>query len=541
MPKLQFLKSSPFATLSLIFVLIFFLLGSFSAKLWKEKETSPICWDGFGYYFYLPTFFYDDFKTFKNYDYIQEKYNPTFGGELGVKKAPNGNRVMRYPIGVSFLMLPGFGLAHLVAVNCGYAVDGFLLPYQMIMTLWSLIVSWLGLVLLAIVLSKYFSDKVVSLSIIILAIGTNLYIFSSYSQLHSHVYLFFLYASIIFVTDSFYATLKYKLLSPIFIGLMCGIAVACRPTEFISFFIPLLWGVRNKIEFHQRYRFLLANIYIPVLFILFAFIGVFPQLLYWKIYSGQWLFYSYEDDQGFSFLRPHIINFLFSYLKGWFTYTPVMYIAFIGLFLSVYKRSIFGICVLVFTTFNVYFASSWDCWWYGGSATQRAMIQSYALLIFPIAFLLKSAFHNRRMLYFFSFYIGITILFNLFLTYQIIYCENIIHGDLMTKKYFWRVFGKTSVTKHDLMLLDTDEQISFKDTSKLQSIYINDFEKDSAILLVNQSRSGVRSVLLNLENQYHSPVIIKEPIEADWYRAEVYFFPMWEEWIFWKWSQFSIK
>jgi hypothetical protein len=218
-----------------------------------------------------------------------------------------------------------------------------------------------------------------------------------------------------------------------------------------------------------------------------------------------------------------------------------MYIAFIGLFLSVYKRSIFGICVLVFTTFNVYFASSWDCWWYGGSATQRAMIQSYALLIFPIAFLLKSAFHNRRMLYFFSFYIGITILFNLFLTYQIIYCENIIHGDLMTKKYFWRVFGKTSVTKHDLMLLDTDEQISFKDTSKLQSIYINDFEKDSAILLVNQSRSGVRSVLLNLENQYHSPVIIKEPIEADWYRAEVYFFPMWEEWIFWKWSQFSIK
>jgi hypothetical protein len=290
----------------------------------------------------------------------------------------------------------------------------------------------------------------------------------------------------------------------------------------------------------ERIYFFWKNKNIAVLFLFSALIGVFPQLIYWKLISGEWLFYSYEADQTFSFLKPHLINFLFSYTKGWFTYTPVMYLSIIGFyFLLKFKRALFP-AIFSFFIVNLYIISAWDCWWYGGSFTQRAIIQSYALMVFPIASLLHFTKRNWK---FWTpvlvFILGCTWL-NLFMTYQVIYCENIIHGDSMTKAYFWRVFGKTSVNVHDKMMLDTEEQIPSKDTASLKLIATFDFE-DSTESIETIDVNGNKMLTMNRDKQITKKVRLELPSNAKWIRAKIHFNYPWEEWNFWKWTQFYIS
>jgi hypothetical protein len=532
-------KKNAFVIATLSFLLIFFLANSLNKKMWSSTNTAPIVWDGFGYYFYLPTFFYDDFKDFKNIDYIKSTYNPTFGNSLAVKKAPNGNLIMRYPIGCSFMMLPGFLFAHYLSAFTGFPQDGFSIPYQFSMTIWSLVVAWFGLVILSIVLRKYFSDLVTSSALLVVGLSSNFFIYTSYSQLHSHVYLFTLYALIIYLTNVFYRKEKTSLLLVSIIGALCGLATATRPTEAISFLIPFLWGVGDISDLKNRLTRFFKEPLIPFLFLLFCLIGVLPQLLYWKIYAGSWLFYSYEDDQTFSFLKPHLFNFLFSYQKGWFTYTPIMYLSIIGLILLFFKKNKNFWTIAIFMTLNLYIISSWDCWWYGGSFSQRAVIQSYPLLAFSIAFFLNSLKELKILRIPTIIFILFCTWLNLFMSFQTIYCDNVMESDAMTKSYFWRIFGKTSVTKHDRMLLDTDEQIPICDTSKIEYFYSNSFDGTNAPR-TNYYKSPSSAIFLNVDKQHSDTFSIKVPKDVKWLRAKVLFYAPWEEWNMWKWAQFQI-
>ncbi len=64
---------------------------------------------------------------------------------------------------------------------------------------------------------------------------------------------------------------------------------------------------------------------------------IFPQLLYWKLVSGNWLFYSYGNE-GFDFLHPHIFDGLFCFKNGWLSYTPIMLFGLIGIVLMHKKK-----------------------------------------------------------------------------------------------------------------------------------------------------------------------------------------------------------
>jgi hypothetical protein len=51
--------------------------------------------------------------------------------------------------------------------------------------------------------------------------------------------------------------------------------------------------------------------------------------------------------------------------------------------------------ILIFTIINIYVVFSWWCWWYGGTYGQRVMIESYALLIIPLAAFVKWVMDNK--------------------------------------------------------------------------------------------------------------------------------------------------
>src|SRR5690606_4978484 len=61
------------------------------------------------------------------------------------------------------------------------------------------------------------------------------------------------------------------------------------------------------------------------------------QMIYWKFVTGKLFVNSYVGE-GFFFLKPKLIKGLFGFRKGWYLYTPLMFLATFG-FISLWRMS----------------------------------------------------------------------------------------------------------------------------------------------------------------------------------------------------------
>ena len=88
---------------------------------------------------------------------------------------------------------------------------------------------------------------------------------------------------------------------------------------------------------------------------------------------------------------------------------------------------------------HLYVIFSWWCWWYGGSYSQRAMIEIYPLLALPIALLIQQILKLKWLFLVVSFS-ALTVLtaYNMFTTRQ--YQRSLIHYDAMTKEAYQAIF-----------------------------------------------------------------------------------------------------
>jgi hypothetical protein len=92
--------------------------------------------------------------------------------------------------------------------------------------------------------------------------------------------------------------------------------------------------------------------------------------------------------------------------------------------------------------------SSWWTWWYGGGYGMRAMIQFYAFMSFGLAAFYQ--FAQSRISFKIARNIIATMLIalSLFQSYQ--YKKVYIHWDSMSRKSYWIVFGKLSLTEREV-------------------------------------------------------------------------------------------
>lgn len=353
---------------------------------WNQSGAeATISYDVSGYYMYLPAaFIYNDLKEVKFLDDVIEKYRPT-ADPYQVFTHESGNKVMKYSIGQAVMYAPFFAVAHAWAsASDAYPADGFSFPYQFMISLGSLVVSFLGLFWLMTVLRYYFQEKAVALTLLLIVFGTNYLNYSAIDGAMTHNNVFSLGALLLLTSHRFYvrATLSRALL----IGVCIGLMALTRPTEIIAAIIPVLWGLdltrkgaigkRLKL-FGQHWRKLLAAAVVTLA------IGSI-QVVYWKYVSGDWLVYSYQD-QGFDWLSPHLNKGFFSYKAGWLIYTPLMIFSLIGFIqLFRHKPALFP-AIFLHAVLFIYIAFSWSVWWYGGSLGQRTMVQEYTVLAFPLA------------------------------------------------------------------------------------------------------------------------------------------------------------
>jgi hypothetical protein len=415
------------ALMALVFFNYFVDIERSAAPLPKHQ---PIYWDAISYYCYLPaTFIHGDpsmLFTQRDENAYKDRYWP--------EKAPNGGLVSKTTMGVAYLYAPFFFAAHVYALHYGFPADGFSQPYQYAIQLSGMAYGLLGLLLVALVLRRYFSDTVVAFSLLCLGFGTNLFNYMTHEAAMSHAFLFFATAALLWLNERWHASPSAFL--SFCLGLGIGLITLIRPVNLLVVLVPLCFGGSGAAA-SLRWKSLRNQPIWLLYLVLGAFLIGFPQLLYWKVYTDQWLFFSYTGER-FIWSKPMWLEFLFSYRKGWFVYSPLLLLAVAGLFIRHQANTHYRWVVLLLLPLLVYVLSSWWSWWFGGGYGSRSMVDWYALLIIPFAVFLNWAFsHVGRLI---PTALVLALLIDLSLAQQFQYKHGIIHFDAMTKRAYWAMF-----------------------------------------------------------------------------------------------------
>lgn len=412
-------------------------------KFWKDQRVLNN--DIEAYYQYLPaTFIYGDVRDLSFVNEVDARLHPN-GDQLrfGIFHIEEtGFDCIKYTYGVALFQAPLFLVAHAYCLwsNTEYPADGYSPPYQLFVSLSTVLFVFLGLLVLRGFLRRHVKDEAAALALLVLALGTNVFFYCTIGSGMSHGYLFFLFAVVLSSTDQWHR--KPSILSAIILGAALGFTLLTRPVDALVILIPLLWtnglGWKAKWKLVWKYRAHMA------LAILVAIIPIIPQLLYWKATAGHFIFDSYRTEK-FNWLDPHIIDGLFSYRKGWFVYTPLAVLGFIGLALMLKDkrwRSL-GIPILAFFPIAIYVIFSWATWSYGGGFGARPLVEALALLALPIAVLSQKIMDKHFVV---GLIFGTVVFLGIYLNrfQQDQFLQTIIHWDSMSEERYWEVWGRNN-------------------------------------------------------------------------------------------------
>tara|TARA_X000000950_G_scaffold120607_1_gene151188 strand:- start:3841 stop:5241 length:1401 start_codon:yes stop_codon:yes gene_type:complete len=428
------LKKVSFVRLTLIGILLIQIGVILNIRPWRnaEKKNALINWDVTSYYSYLPAIFvHKDLKfEFLNNSEVNYAEKHQFWPET----APNGNKVIKTTMGMSVLYFPFFIISHIYSlVNDKVVANGFSKPYEIGLTFSSIFYMMIGLFFLAKVLRSIYDEKKVSILLFLVFLGTNLFYYATTEPCMSHVYTFSLASVFMYITMKIYEKNNWKFF--IFLGLISGLLFLVRPTNILFILAFLLYKIESFSSLNKRLYWLIQHYKKLTISIVISVLIGSVQFFYWKWATGNWFFNSYVGEQ-FYFNQPRIIEFLFSYRKGWLVYTPIFVFSFLGLYKMYVRKNPWFFSILIMLPVLVYLFSSWWCWWFGGGFGMRPMIDYYPLLIIPLGEILSTKISYKK--YILNFILAGFVSLNLFQTLQ--RRNLVIHWDSMSKESYWAFF-----------------------------------------------------------------------------------------------------
>jgi hypothetical protein len=458
--------------------------------------------DATGYYDYLPSLFI--------YHDLLRKDNPLSKDSILYKRIDSLDfyndygdfKVNKYACGTAVLELPFFACTFLRTALEGNYNDGYQQPFQKAIFYAAIFYLFLSILFLKKILELYDIKRIVIIiSQILLVFATSVTNYANYDAGFSHIYsLFAITAFIYFIKAFFKNTNKnHFILACIFFGLV----VILRQINFlIIFLVPFLAGsvvsLKNGlVHLARNPKILIAGVIIIV--------GIcFIQCLTWYLQTGKFFVYSYKGES-FDVSRPHIFDILFSYKKGLFVYTPILFISLCSLIWLAYKRQYY----LVITWFSffiliTYALSSWHSWYYGASYGMRAFIEFYPVFFLIFALMLNGInLAMKRAIIVLSF---LTIMLNIIQTYQ--YKVFILSWDSMNKELYWKVFLKTSKNFKGLV---SKKQINLNNyysaaNYSIGDIYTAKYSELAIYSISNKEIAGfeqVRIIQVLIDNEYN--------------------------------------
>jgi hypothetical protein len=432
-----FLKTNSITKITGAFLLLAIVFTIVSQEKWN-KNNAVISSDVRGYYAYLPALFIHNDLKFENLeDYKIEK-----GYEVWVMQEESGTKFIKFTCGMSIMYSPFFLVSHALAEPAGAKADGFSYPYKIGLIASSIFYLFIAVIFLSKFLLRYFEDRTVSICLLILFLGTNLFEFETGLLTQSHAYSFALLSVFMFSSVKWLDDPRYKW--AIWMGITGGLMFLIRPIDILFLSFILLFNVNSVKGLVGRFKLIWNYKTQAFVFLGFFLLMILPQLLYFKHIFGSFIYYSYSKE-GFFFLQPHLFDSVFSYRNGWLVYSPIMLLSLVGFFfIKRYSKQFLWFSPFAFLVY-FYVISSWWCWWYVGFGN-RAFINAYPVLAIPLCAFISYALGKKI-----AVRIGLNVLvltlivFNIFQTYQ--YEKGIIHWGFMSKDSYWHSFGRTKTSQ----------------------------------------------------------------------------------------------
>jgi hypothetical protein len=110
------------------------------------------------------------------------------------------------------------------------------------------------------------------------------------------------------------------------------------------------------------------------------------QMLYWHSRTGSWIINAFAlNNEGFNWLSPHLMDFLFSIRKGLFVWAPCLLLIIPGAILLLRRDLILGAAISIILLLHTYINAGWWNWWFGASYGSRTFVDVMPLAAIPLA------------------------------------------------------------------------------------------------------------------------------------------------------------
>lgn len=402
----------------------------------KYRTEKVIVWDTIVYYEYLTAAFMFNDLSFEFAKNLPED----FDGEIWLSTGPDGEQFPKTSMGVAIMLTP----TYLLAMTFNWLFDlgsyGYSSFFQAFIVLAGIFHFLAGLIFLRKILNRFFEEKVVAYTLIIISLATGLAYYAGLEAGLSHIYSFFLIIFFIWTTIKWHENPNWK--TSFALGLTLGMILLVRPVNAFIVLIPALYGITDLHSLRIKLRLIFEN-YQKVFFSIVIFGAVLSlQFFFWKYATGKWFVYSYGDER-FFWTEPKILEGLFGFRKGLFIYTPVLIFAILGFFLREKKIKDLKGPLILFLVVNTYVILSWWCWWYGGGYGHRTFVDSFGIFALFIAVVIDRVLTLKSKVYQYAFFlsVGFFIILNQFQLRQ--YDRGILHWDGMTYDSYKEIFFKT--------------------------------------------------------------------------------------------------
>lgn len=472
----------------LVFLLISFLRFS-------HEKPVLIDGDGSGFYAYLPAVILYHTTDFSKI-LVWEKQNRSVDYSGHYFHQINNVLINKFSCGTALMQLPFFLLAWVLTFILGLPADGYSIVFQFGVALSALFWACTGLIFFT-KLAYAFGLSLKTSLLFALAgfLGTNLLYYTLFAPAASHIYSFALISMFLYYSRNL--IVEYNPKTFYTAAILFGLIILVRPVNVVvAAAIPFLC-IDSKTFLNFVKKIQIRHLILAVCLII---VIISPQLIINYLQTGKLFFYGYQNE-GFYFSKPEIFNFLFSYRKGWFVYTPFMLLLIPAIAAS-WKKSKFQFWTfLLFFFLLVYLFASWWNWIYGDSFGMRPMIDFYALFFLIILMFINEIKNNILRLVILLFVL-LTISLNLFQTYQ--FKKGIIHPDSMNREAYWYIFLKSG-DEFVGAVADQDEYFYGKLLEKtfFKTLYSVDNDANnwsSAAKKFDLNQTGNLSAMLNSEN-----------------------------------------
>jgi hypothetical protein len=328
--------------------------------------------DGFYYYAYLRSAAFDrDFDFTNDYTLLGLRDHPQLFQPTPTKHAQSAAS-----IGPAILWAPFFAAGHVVAraLNARHPeidAQGISFPYRQAVCVAGLFYGLVGGWFCFQITRRYFAASIAALAVTLVVAGSFLlwYFVKEPSMTHAPSMMavaVFVWSWLWMRDRAFDPATPRRAMFGLWaaLGAAAGLMTLIRWQNALFTLLPLcdivvaLWSAQRAADRRRILDVVLGG----AVFTLTAAVTFLPQMIAWRSIYGSWLAVSPLGPQ-IRWAHPQLVDILWSSRNGLFSWSPILYIAAIGLVMFAVAQPAAGIPLLIAVAAMTYFNAAIQDWW----------------------------------------------------------------------------------------------------------------------------------------------------------------------------------